>query len=77
VVEASGVGAVVPNNRSDLVKVLAEQVEKGPWMETSRSSLKNWAKCLGAKKGANYLSNILKHVAHGADLPEIPWKRLD
>jgi len=73
VVEASGVGAVVPNNRSELLKALAKQVEQGKWEKDSRDCLKDWAQCLGAKKGAEYLSQILDSVAETSDLPYPPW----
>ena len=77
VVEASRVGAVVSNNKIDLVKALAEQVEQGPWPKDSRNLLKNWAECLGANKGADYLFNILKHLTSGVDLPKAPWEPFD
>ncbi|MDA9133292.1 glycosyltransferase, partial [Alphaproteobacteria bacterium] len=76
-VDASRVGAVVSNNKIELTKALAAQVEQGPWAKDSRDRLKNWAECLGANMGANYLSNILKHLTSGVDLPESPLKRLD
>jgi glycosyltransferase involved in cell wall biosynthesis len=78
VVHASNVGSVFPVGDQCLFKsVLLRQYESGQWGRVQRSRLAYWAKCLGAKAGAEYLIRILKHNERGGDAPIPPWSSLD
>lgn len=60
VVRASGVGGVFPvNNSAALHTLLDAQLTKGIVDYAARSSLKEWASCIGADAGAKYLQKIL------------------
>jgi hypothetical protein len=60
VVRASGTGGVFTvNDRAAFQKLLGAQCAKGIVDADARTSLKEWASCLGAGAGADYLIKIL------------------
>ena len=75
VVQASSVGSIFPaNNRQALTKALHKQYETGLWRPERRQQLAEWAKCLGAKAGADYLAQILRLEGKSFDSIVAPWK---
>ncbi|MGJ7546064.1 glycosyltransferase family 4 protein [Variovorax sp. LT1R16] len=64
VVRRSGSGGVFKSRDfSELVKLLSAQIDLGVTSDARRNELKVWGRCLSAKAGARYLSEIV-----GADL---------
>ncbi|WP_236891841.1 glycosyltransferase [Desulfoluna limicola] len=75
VVRASGYGGVFRSGDiDDLVVTLERTVSKGRLLLGERLALVDWAKCLGADAGANYLLNILEHADGRLGRPLPPWE---
>ena len=75
VVRASGYGGVFASgDLNALVSSLNQTMAKGrlPWAE--RAGLANWAKCLGADAGAEFLLKIIDHMDGRSDRPLPPWQ---
>jgi len=74
VVKASGRGRVfTTDDRKDLAAKLKEMLAEGRIMPENRRGLANWARCLGADSGADYLLQILDHRVRGREKPVPPW----
>ncbi len=74
VVKVSGHGEVFRSgNVMELRDALGRAVQRGRLGITQRTSLVNWAKCLGADAGATYLRAILDHADGRGDRPRAPW----
>lgn len=74
VVAASCVGGVFASgNATELTRVMADIVDRGPLGLDQRRSLALWAEALGAGAGARYLLSILQHVSIAAPRPLPPW----
>lgn len=72
-VKASGYGGVFTSGDvNSLSEHLHKVISKGPIELGKRTELSEWARCLGADKGADYLINILQHK-HGNPKPLPPW----
>lgn len=72
-VRASGCGGVFPSgNRMALAGLLRRSLERGRQTAAARTELAQWAQCLGADAGAEYLARILRHRA-GEERPVAPW----
>lgn len=75
VVRASGCGGVFESgNRPELTRLLERVVAKGPFGLHDRTRLSDWASCLGADAGADYLLAILDHVDGRRERPPAPWQ---
>jgi glycosyltransferase involved in cell wall biosynthesis len=74
VVACSGQGGVFTGDRpSDLASVLERIVTAGPPTLRERQALATWARCLGARAGANYFLEILSHMKGQRPRPLAPW----
>lgn len=75
VVRASGNGGVFAvNDRAAFQKILAVQCAKGILDASVRTSLKQWAFCLGSGSGADYLIKILTSKSDQTGCkPAAPW----
>ncbi|WP_191326161.1 glycosyltransferase [Chlorobium phaeovibrioides] len=74
VVSSSGRGAVFPaGDDVALTDALRKQVDAGRVSIQSRQELAQWATCLGALTGADYLKRILVSEMDGAIRPTPPW----
>lgn len=75
VVRASGCGGVFPvGDVTALAALLKRALAQGKQSGDRRAALAAWAKCLGAKAGASYLEEILRHRAGEAKKPNPPWQ---
>lgn len=73
---ASGVGGVFPNGDvADLSYLLAQQIGRGKVGKMERQRIADWASCLGANAGADYLLEILDHMDGMEPRPSAPWKK--
>ena len=60
IVKASGFGGIFPsNNEKVLAKMLHKQYKNGKLSKNIKQKIASWARCLGAKSGAEYLDQIL------------------
>ena len=75
---ASGVGGVFPTGDvAALSNLLSQQVGWGKVGKTERQQLADWASCLGADAGADYLLEILDHMDGVEPRPSPPWQRVN
>lgn len=75
-VRASGVGGVFSNgNVQSLSQLLAHQVNGGKVRHDQRQRIAEWARCLGANAGADYVLEILDHMDGLTPRPTAPWLR--
>ena len=76
VVRASGVGGVFRSgDLMSLVQTLDAAHAAGKPQEQDRRALANWARCLGASAGAEYLRAIVQHSQGAGPRPAPPWER--
>ena len=76
VVRASGVGGVFRSgDLMSLVQALDAALAAGKPQESDRRALANWARCLGASAGAEYLRAIVQHSQGAGPRPAPPWER--
>ena len=76
VVRASGVGGVFPRGDvAALTALLQQALMAGRITKGSRVRLAEWARCLDADCGADYLIEIFEHMEGRALRPDAPWKR--
>ena len=74
VVTASGQGSVFEAGDVDaLSHLLATTLAKGRQSKQQRDALRQWALCLGAPRGADYLAAILDRPANATSKPAPPW----
>lgn len=74
VAKESGHGEVFRSgNVAELRDALGRAVQRGRMGMRQRTSLANWAKCLGTDAGAKYLQEILDHADGRGDKPRAPW----
>jgi glycosyltransferase involved in cell wall biosynthesis len=73
VVRASGAGGVFSNkNTETLALELRKQLAQGPFSQKARLDLTQWANCLTAEAGANYLHEIFQcKISNERPIP--PW----
>jgi glycosyltransferase involved in cell wall biosynthesis len=75
VVRSSKFGYIFQNNNSqDLYLKLKKMINKGKISRKKRAMLNKWARCLGAKSGADYLIKILQYSSKIKKKPIPPWK---
>ena len=73
-VVAAGVGGVFPNGNVEyLWQLLAQQVNRGKLGQIQRQRIAEWARCLGANEGADYVLKILDHMDGVMPRPAAPW----
>ena len=73
-VRASGVGGVFSNgNVQSLSQLLAHQVNGSKVRHDQRQRIAEWARCLGANAGADYVLEILDHMDGLTPRPTAPW----
>ncbi len=78
VVRASGVGAVFSvGNISELTIALMSQYAFGKWITPERIKLAEWAKCLGADSGAEYLTRIFAYHYKKIGYSSPPWNKFN
>ncbi|MCB1815373.1 MAG: hypothetical protein KDK04_27200 [Candidatus Competibacteraceae bacterium] len=74
VVRASGYGGVFQSGDvNSLTMELEVALEKGRLNLDERQALADWAKCLGAEAGADYLIRVLEYMDGHAGKPVAPW----
>ena len=61
-------------NVDDLAQALERIVNNGKLKPEERLRLAEWAKCLGADAGANYLLQVLKATKDSNIKPVVPWE---
>jgi glycosyltransferase involved in cell wall biosynthesis len=72
VVEASGVGGIfLKNDQRSLTGFLYKQYKLGQLNDDEKQKIIEWAKCLSAESGAEYLDLILNNDKK--ELVEVPW----
>src|SRR5437016_5885593 len=75
VVRASGYGSVfASNDLAAMVSSLSQTMARGHLSSAERKGLSDWAKCLGADAGADYLTAIIDHMDGRAPRPLPPWQ---
>lgn len=75
VVRASGYGEVfAAGNMDGLTAAVCKVLTRGRLTREERSSLADWAHCLGAEAGAHYLLHILLHAEGRCPRPVPPWE---
>lgn len=77
VVRLSGRGGVFrAGDAADLARRLGRAIAAGPATPAQRAALARWARCLGARAGADYLTGILEHRTDeaGETRPRPPWQ---
>lgn len=75
VVRASGYGSVFATDDLEaLVASLVQVIAKGQLLAIEKTELANWAKCLGADAGADYLLAIIDHREGHTQRPLPPWQ---
>jgi hypothetical protein len=57
-----------------MVASLTQSMAKGHLSSAEREGLANWAKCLGADAGADYLIAIIDHMDGRIQHPLPPWQ---
>lgn len=73
---ASGVGGVFPNgDTAALAQMLGDAMGLGMVSDARRHKLAEWARCLGADAGANYLMEVLDYMDGRASRPTPPWNK--
>lgn len=73
-VRASGVGGVFrTDDEADLRAHLCRAMRVEPAESAQRDALAQWATCLGASAGAEYLLKIIAHRQVGGARPALPW----
>lgn len=73
---ASGVGHVFRVNEIDhLIWCLRNQADSGVWPSARREAVVQWARSLGAKAGADYLTQLLELGCASKYVPDPPWYR--
>ncbi len=73
VVKASGFGGVFSlNHKNSFVNMLRKQYKSGKLNLKKRHKIANWAKCLGANSGAEYLDLIITNPEKASN--HVPWK---
>ena len=77
VVRKAGYGGVFPvSDLNHLRTLLAERLGHGPIQAKLRKEIADWAKCLGADAGADYLQKILLWSQQGnGPRPIAPWDK--
>jgi glycosyltransferase involved in cell wall biosynthesis len=76
VVSASNAGRVFEaDNFGALQSALAQQLLAGPNEPTKRRALADWASCLDADAGAEYLNAIIRFKISGGPCPMSPWDK--
>ncbi|PHQ14455.1 glycosyltransferase family 4 protein [Marinobacter profundi] len=74
VAEASGYGGVFKSGSiDDLVDLLNAKIREGRLSEQQTLELAEWARCVGGKKGARYLTDIIRSTDGVTELPQPPW----
>ena len=74
VVRASGVGGVFNTGDVEgLAQLLEAMIVRGKPLEAERTRLRRWALCLGADRGADYLSTILDRTSGAVHRTAPPW----
>ena len=74
-VRASGYGSVfASNDLAAMVSSLSQTMARGHLSSAERKGLSDWAKCLGADAGADYLTAIIDHMDGRAPRPLPPWQ---
>jgi glycosyltransferase involved in cell wall biosynthesis len=72
IVKASGVGGVYSfNNKKAFVNILRKQYNQGKLDLKKRQKIAQWARCLGASAGAEYLDLIITNPKQA--IKNIPW----
>jgi glycosyltransferase involved in cell wall biosynthesis len=75
VVAASGCGGVFRSGNLDDLRVKLKQViTEGNISIEAREKLAQWAYCLNANRGAEYLLEILRYLRLGGVKPSAPWE---
>ena len=73
-VKASGVGSIFPvDNKKALINSLRNQYKKKKLNLKKRKQIAEWAKCLGASSGAEYLELLITNAKK--NLLKAPWKK--
>lgn len=77
VVRKAGHGGVFPvSDLNDFKTLLAERLAQGPVQAELRKEISDWAKCLGADAGADYLQQVLLFAQQGSgSRPIAPWDK--
>lgn len=76
VAQASGAGGVFrAGDAQALAALLRQALARGRQAPERRARLADWARCLGAKAGAQYLDVILGHTRDNGGRPTPPWQR--
>lgn len=77
VVRKAGHGGVFPvGDLNDLTALLAERLAHGPIQAELRKEISDWARCLGADAGADYLHQVLLFSQKGnGPRPIAPWDK--
>jgi len=74
VVEASGYGGVFKSGSVDeLRSLLNSMLREGALSAVQSQKLAEWARCLGGKSGASYLTEILDAISATKEAPLPPW----
>lgn len=60
-------------DKHSLIRSIRKMFERGPISIEDRYALAEWATCLTAESGAQYLLDIVGHVERRLDRPEPPW----
>ncbi len=77
VAHASGYGSVFFRDDFEaLVSSLGQAIAKGHLSGLEKSGLANWAKCLSADAGADYLMAIIDHMDGYNQRPLPPWQTI-
>lgn len=74
VVMASQTGGVFPTGEVEALRDLLDKaLSAGSIAARQRKQLAEWGTCLGAKAGASYLTEIIRHMQGNEPRPAPPW----
>lgn len=76
--QAAHGGVFKVDDLNDLKSLMAEQWAQGPVQAAQRKEIADWARCLGADAGAEYLHQILLFAQNGTgneNRPIAPWDK--
>lgn len=75
-VESSGYGKVAKaESVESLSDSLRAMIDLGPLPLTARNAIRDWARCIGGERAAEFFLEIIRYCEKGGEKPVAPWLR--